>query len=129
MDEKQAPSLYQGARTTPILEGDEFVSRGETWIVPALDLGTYKRLEPTIEELRLGTVEDRMKEHGTLEMFRKMQAVILGGLQLNYPDITPEIVDKIVTLRNIFPIYSSLLARTFPSANGRKEPAAATSGE
>jgi len=75
-----------------MIDGPVVVLRGESFVVPPLQLRDLRKYMPQIEAMA------KLKMSETLDLLRD---VIYAALKQNYPDLTPERLDELLDAKNM----------------------------
>lgn len=87
----------------PRHEGAAFWMHGREWIVPCLDLGQARRLQPYVET---------MPNLPLPRQIERMTRVALVALQRNYPTLTLAHVERMIDVGNIFQLFESIMGQS-----------------
>jgi len=89
----------------PEFEGVPITIAGKEWIIPALNFSALRRLRPQIETLS----EVSLSANLSGEQIDIIISVIHSAVVRNYPDITKENIEEMITLANIRPIINAVM--------------------
>jgi len=86
-------------------EGVPITIEGEEWIIPALNIAQARQLRPQIEMLTSISIDSGLTD----VQLDALITIIHAALIRNYPDLTKDVLETMLTLANIKRVISAIM--------------------